>query len=282
MEKTIEKFGIPILMAFILIMYFFNNIIGVNGKLIIVNYSIIFLIFLAWLISIIRTIKEKKKSKIIPCIIITIFAIISFILVATTFFPGQYIQILAQIGIGIFIYEIIDLFKIKFSKNIINISSLIIGIIIITTFLLSQLITMEKYKKSLENIYNIMTSPELTYEKLSSELETLTLEHQSSIEYENEIVKKTFVTPAYYYKKLYISQIESIENINTYTIKKRKSLNKNRQNLDDLVENMSTGANAIFEALTKEMFTTLSITVLEIIMLISLGILNNKQEFKSK
>ena len=46
MKKTIEKFGIPILMAFILIMYFFNNIIGVNGKLIIVNYSIIFLIFL--------------------------------------------------------------------------------------------------------------------------------------------------------------------------------------------------------------------------------------------
>lgn len=282
MEKTIEKFGIPILMAFILIMYFLNNIIGVNGKLIIVNYSVIFLIFLTWLISIIRTIKEKKKSKIIPCIIITIFAIISFILVATTLFPGQYIQILAQIGIGIFIYEIIDLFKIKFSKNIINISSLIIGIIIITTFLLSQLITMEKYKKSLEDIHNIMTSPELTYEKLSSGLETLTLVHQSSIEYENEIVEKTFVTPAYYYKKLYISQIESIENINTYTIKKRKSLNKNRQNLDDLVENMSTGANAIFEALTKEMFTTLSITVLEIIMLISLGILNNKQEFKSK
>lgn len=278
MEKTIEKFGIPILMAFILIMYFFNNIIGVNGKLIIVNYSIIFLIFLAWLISIIRTIKEKKKSKIIPCIIITIFAIISFILVATTFFPGQYIQILAQIGIGIFIYEIIDLFKIKFSKNIINISSLIIGIIIITTFLLSQLITMEKYKKSLENIYNIMTSPELTYEKLSSELETLTLEHQSSIEYENEIVKKAFVTPAYYYKKLYISQIETIESINTYTIKKQKSLKRNRQNLNELVENMSTGANAILKELTKNMFTTLSITTLEIIMLISLGILNNKQD----
>ncbi len=278
MEKTIEKFGIPILMAFILIMYFFNNIIGVNGKLIIVNYSIIFLIFLAWLISIIRTIKEKKKSKIIPCIIITIFAIISFILVTTTFFPGQYIQILAQIGIGIFIYEIIDLFKIKFSKNIINISSLIIGIIIITTFLLSQLITMEKYKKSLENIYNIMTSPELTYEKLSSELETLTLEHQSSIEYENEIVKKAFVTPAYYYKKLYISQIETIESINTYTIKKQKSLKRNRQNLNELVENMSTGANAILKELTKNMFTTLSITTLEIIMLISLGILNNKQD----
>lgn len=278
MKKTIEKFGIPILMAFILIMYFFNNIIGVNGKLIIVNYSIIFLIFLAWLISIIRTIKEKKKSKIIPCIIITIFAIISFILVATTFFPGQYIQILAQIGIGIFIYEIIDLFKIKFSKNIINISSLIIGIIIITTFLLSQLITMEKYKKSLENIYNIMTSPELTYEKLSSELETLTLEHQSSIEYENEIVKKAFVTPAYYYKKLYISQIETIESINTYTIKKQKSLKRNRQNLNELVENMSTGANAILKELTKYMFTTLAITTLEIIMLISLGILNNKQD----
>ncbi len=277
MEKTIEKFGIPILMAFILIMYFLNNIIGVNGKLIIVNYSVIFLIFLTWLISIIRTIKEKKKSKIIPCIIITIFAIISFILVATTLFPSEYIQILAQIGVGIFIYEIIDIFKIKFSKNIINISSLIIGIIIIITFLLSQLITMGKYKKSLENIYNIMVSPELTYEKLSSELETLTIVHQSSIEYENEIVKKTFVTPAYYYKKLYISQIESIENINTYTIKKRKSLNKNRQNLDDLVENMSTGANAIFEALSKEMFTTLSITALEIIMLVSLGILNNKQ-----
>lgn len=278
MKKTIEKFGIPILMAFILIMYFFNNIIGVNGKLIIVNYSIIFLIFLAWLISIIRTIKEKKKSKIIPCIIITIFAIISFILVATTFFPGQYIQILAQIGIGIFIYEIIDLFKIKFSKNIINISSLIIGIIIITTFLLSQLITMEKYKKSLENIYNIMTSPELTYEKLSSELETLTLEHQSSIEYENEIVKKAFVTPAYYYKKLYISQIETIESINTYTIKKQKSLKRNRQNLNELVENMSTGANAILKELTKKIFTTLAITTLEIIMLISLGILNNKQD----
>lgn len=278
MEKTIEKFGIPILMAFILIMYFFNNIIGVNGKLIIVNYSIIFLIFLAWLISIIRTIKEKKKSKIIPCIIITIFAIISFILVATTFFPGEYIQLLAQISIGIFIYEIIDLFKIKFSKNTINISSLIIGIIIITTFLLSQLITMEKYKKSLENIYNIMTSPELTYEKLSSELETLTLEHQSSIEYENEIVKKAFVTPAYYYKKLYISQIETIESINTYTIKKQKSLKRNRQNLNELVENMSTGANAILKELTKNMFTTLSITTLEIIMLISLGILNNKQD----
>lgn len=278
MEKTIEKFGIPILMAFIIIMYLFNSLLGANEKSIIANYLVIFLIFLAWLISIIRTIKEKKKSKIIPCIIITIFAIISFILVATTLFPGQYIQILAQIGIGIFIYEIIDLFKIKFSKNIINISSLIIGIIIIITFLLSQLITMEKYKKSLEGFYNIMTSTELTYEKLSIELETLTLEHQSSIEYENEIVKKTFVTPAYYYKKLYISQIESIENINTYMIKKRRSLKKIRQNLNELVDNMSTGANAIFEAFTKEMFTTLSITALEIIMLISLGILNNKKD----
>ena len=277
MKKTIEKFGIPILMAFIIIMYLFNSLLGANEKSIIANYLVIFLIFLAWLISIIRTIKEKKKSKIIPCIIITIFAIISFILVATTLFPSEYIQILAQIGVGIFIYEIIDLFKIKFSKNFINISSLIIGIIIIITFLLSQLITMGKYKKSLEDIYNIMVSPELTYEKLSSELETLTIVHQSSIEYENEIVKKTFVTPAYYYKKLYISQIESIESISTYTIKKQNSSKKNRQNLNELVDNMSTGANAIFEALTKEMFTTLSITALEIIMLVSLGILNNKQ-----
>lgn len=282
MEKTIEKFGIPILMAFIIIMYFFNSLLGANEKSIIANYLVIFLIFLAWLISIIRTIKEKKKSKIIPCIIITIFAIISFILVATTLFPSEYIQLLAQIGIGIFIYEIIDIFKIKFSKNIINISSLIIGITIIITFLLSQLITMEKYKKSLEGFYNIMTSTELTYEKLSIELETLTLEHQSSIEYENEIVKKTFVTPAYYYKTLYISQIESMENINTYMIKKQRSLKKIRQNLNELVDSMSTGANAIFEALAKELFTTLSITALEIIMLISLGILNNKQEFKSK
>lgn len=278
MEKTIEKFGIPILMAFILIMYFFNNIIGVNGKLIIVNYSIIFLIFLAWLISIIRTIKEKKKSKIIPCIIITIFAIISFILVATTFFPGQYIQILAQIGIGIFIYEIIDLFKIKFSKNIINISSLIIGIIIIITFLLSQLIAIGKYKKSINNIYNLITSPELTYEKLSNGLETLTLEHKTSIEYANEKDTKIFITPAYSCKTLYALQIEMIGDINIYTIKNRNTLKKNRQSLNEKAEYIINGTNDVFEAYTKKMFTTLAITTLEIIMLISLGILNNKQD----
>ena len=65
MKKTIKKFCIPILMAFIVIIYILNNISGVENKLIIANYLTIFFIFIAWIISIIRTIKEKKKSKII-------------------------------------------------------------------------------------------------------------------------------------------------------------------------------------------------------------------------
>ena len=46
MKKTIEKFGIPILMVFIVIIYILNNISGVEDKLIIVNYSIIFFNFI--------------------------------------------------------------------------------------------------------------------------------------------------------------------------------------------------------------------------------------------
>ena len=110
MKKTIKKFGIPILMAFIVIIYILNNIIGVKDKLIIVNYLVIFFNLIAWIISIIRTIKEKKKSKIVPCIIITILAIISIILNHTMFFSDSYVQLFAQIGLAIFMYEIIDLF----------------------------------------------------------------------------------------------------------------------------------------------------------------------------
>ena len=60
MKKIFEKFGIPILMVFIVIIYFLNSISGVEDKLIIANYSIIFLNFVAWTISIIRTIKKSK------------------------------------------------------------------------------------------------------------------------------------------------------------------------------------------------------------------------------
>lgn len=274
MKKTIEKFGIPILMAFIVIIYILNNIIGVKDKLIIVNYLIIFFNFIAWIISIIRTIKEKKKSKIVPCIIITILAIISIILSHTMFFSNSYVQLFAQIGLAIFIYEIIDLFKIRFSKNIINILSLIISIVIIITFLLSQLVTIDKYKKSLTNISNFITSPELTYEQFSNEFESLILEYQ---DFNDLINNKIFITNGYYYKGLYGWAVDGFKDMFIINIKNQNTFKKYRQDLNESIEWIMNKMNNNLDEINKGIFTSLSIALLEIIMVISLGILNNKK-----
>lgn len=277
MKKTIEKFGIPILMVFIVIIYILNNISGVEDKLIIVNYSIIFFNFIAWIISIIRAVKEKRKNKIIPCIIITILAILSFILSYNMIFPDFYIQLFAQIGLAIFMYEIIDLFKVRLYKNIINIFSLIISIVIIITFLLSQLVTISKYKESLNNISNFITSPDLTYEKLSSEFEPLILEHQSFNDFTDEIKDKSFITPAYYYKGLYGWAVEGLKDISINNIKNKSTFKKYRQDLNEKMEWLMNAMNNNLDAINKEIATSLFIAILEIIMVISIGILNNKK-----
>lgn len=278
MKKTIEKLGIPILMAFIVIIYIINNIIGVKDKLIIVSYSIIFCNLIAWIISIIRTIKEKKKSKIVPCIIITILAIISIILNYTMFFPDFYVRLLAQIGLVIFIYEIIDLFKIRFSKNIINILSLIISIVIIIIFLLSQLVTIDKYKKSLTNISNFITSPELTYEQFSNEFESLILEYQDFNDFTDKVMNnKKFITNAYYYKGLYGWAVGGFKDMFVINIKNQRTFKKYRQDLNEVIEWIMNAMNNKLDKINKDIFTALSIASLEIIMVISLGILNNKK-----
>lgn len=278
MKKTIEKFGIPILMAFIVIIYILNNIIGVKDKLIIVNYLVIFFNLIAWIISIIRTIKEKKKSKIIPCIIITILAIISIILNHTMFFSDSYVQLFAQIGLAIFMYEIIDLFKIRFSKNIINILSLIISIVIIITFLLSQLVTIDKYKKSLTNISNFITSPELTYEQFSNEFESLILEYQDFNDFTDEVINnKTFITNGYYYKGLYGWAVGGFKDMFITKIKNQSTFKKYRQDLNESIEWIMNKMNNNLDKINKGIFTSLSIALLEIIMVILLGILNNKK-----
>ena len=278
MKKTIEKFGIPILMAFIVIIYILNNIIGVKDKLIIVNYLVIFFNLIAWIISIIRTIKEKKKSKIVPCIIITILAIISIILNHTMFFSDSYVQLFAQIGLAIFMYEIIDLFKIRFSKNIINILSLIISIVIIITFLLSQLVTIDKYKKSLTNISNFITSPELTYEQFSNEFESLILEYQDFNDFTDEVINnKTFITNGYYYKGLYGWAVGGFKDMFITNIKNQSTFKKYRQDLNESIEWIMNKMNNNLDKINKSIFTSLSIALLEIIMVILLGILNNKK-----
>lgn len=278
MKKTIEKFGIPILMAFIVIIYILNNIIGVKDKLIIVNYLVIFFNLIAWIISIIRTIKEKKKSKIVPCIIITILAIISIILNHTMFFSDSYVQLFAQIGLAIFMYEIIDLFKIRFSKNIINILSLIISNVIIITFLLSQLVTIDKYKKSLTNISNFITSPELTYEQFSNEFESLILEYQDFNDFTDEVINnKTFITNGYYYKGLYGWAVGGFKDMFITKIKNQSTFKKYRQDLNESIEWMMNKMNKNLDKINKGIFTSLSIALLEIIMVILLGILNNKK-----
>lgn len=278
MKKTIEKFGIPILMAFIVIIYILNNIIGVKDKLIIVNYLVIFFNLIAWIISIIRTIKEKKKSKIVPCIIITILAIISIILNHTMFFSDSYVQLFAQIGLAIFMYEIIDLFKIRFSKNIINILSLIISIVIIITFLLSQLVTIDKYKKSLTNISNFITSPELTYEQFSNEFESLILEYQDFNDFTDEVINnKTFITNGYYYKGLYGWAVGGFKDMFITKIKNQSTFKKYRQDLNESIEWIMNKMNNNLDKINKGIFTSLSIALLEIIMVILLGILNNKK-----
>ncbi len=278
MKKTIEKFDIPILMAFIVIIYILNNIIGVKDKLIIVNYLVIFFNLIAWIISIIRTIKEKKKSKIVPCIIITILAIISIILNHTMFFSDSYVQLFAQIGLAIFMYEIIDLFKIRFSKNIINILSLIISIVIIITFLLSQLVTIDKYKKSLTNISNFITSPELTYEQFSNEFESLILEYQDFNDFTDEVINnKTFITNGYYYKGLYGWAVGGFKDMFITNIKNQSTFKKYRQDLNESIEWIMNKMNNNLDKINKGIFTSLSIALLEIIMVILLGILNNKK-----
>lgn len=278
MKKTIEKFGIPILMAFIVIIYILNNIIGVKDKLIIVNYLVIFFNLIAWIISIIRTIKEKKKSKIVPCIIITILAIISIILNHTMFFSDSYVQLFAQIGLAIFMYEIIDLFKIRFSKNIINILSLIISNVIIIIFLLSQLVTIDKYKKSLTNISNFITSPELTYEQFSNEFESLILEYQDFNDFTDEVINnKTFITNGYYYKSLYGWAVGGFKDMFITKIKNQSTFKKYRQDLNESIEWIMNKMNNNLDKINKGIFTSLSIALLEIIMVILLGILNNKK-----
>lgn len=277
MKKTIEKFGIPILMVFIVIIYILNNILGIEDKLIIVNYSIIFFNFIAWIISIIRTVKEKRKSKIIPCIIITILAILSFILNYNMFFPDFYIQLFAQIGLAIFMYEIVDLSKIRLFKNMLNIFSLIMSIVIIISFLLSQLVTISKYKESLNNISNFITSPDLTYEKLSSEFEPLILEHQNFNDFTDEIKDKSFITPAYYYKSLYGWAVEGLKDISIITIKNKSTFKKYRQDLNEKMEWFMNAMNNNLDSINKKIATSLFIAILEIIMVISIGILNNKK-----
>lgn len=277
MKKTIEKFGIPILMAFIVIIYILNIITGVEDKLIIVNYLIFFLNFVAWIMSIIRTIKEKKKSKIVPCIILTIFAIISVILNYTTFFPDSYVSLFSQIGLAIFMYEIIDLFKIRFTKNIINILSVIISIVIIITFLLSQLVTIEKYKKSVTNIFNFITSPELTYKNLSDEFEELVLEYQDFNDFLDEVNNKTFITPAYYYKGVYGLNIGYFKDNVIVIVKNQKTFKKYRDDLNKQIEWVMNAMNMVLDGINEEIFSSLFIASLEIIMVISLGILNNKK-----
>lgn len=276
MKENKLEYGFALIIILITIICIFNNIIGVENKLIVVNYTIVFLIFITWIISIVRTKKEKNKIKIIPCVIITCLTIIAFILYYYTFFSQFYIELLAQIGLAIFLYEMMDLFKIELKFNMMNVITLLVCLFIIIVFLLSQILSINKYKSSLKNISNFITSNDLSYEKLSTEFDSLVLEHMTFDEFINSTNQKIFGTQSYVYKGQYGWAIEGLKDTAISNITNKQTFNKYRQNLN---ENMNSFMNAMKnneKEINKRIMESILIFILEITMVCIVGVRNKK------
>lgn len=274
MSQSKLKSSFFLIIILITIIYFFNNISGVNDKLLIVNYTIILLIFIAWIMSIVRTVKEKNKIKIIPCIIITCLVITAFILNNIMFSPSFYIQLLAQIGLSIFLYELMDLFKIELNFNMINIITLFICFLLIIVFLLSQFLTINKYKTSFNNISDFLTSSDLSYEKLSTEFDSLVLDHMTFEEFMDSVDKKLFITPASYYKGMYGWAVEGLNDMSISYITNKQTFNKYRKDLNEKADWFMNSMISIEHPIKQTLISSLFITILEIIMAFIVGVKN--------
>lgn len=223
-----------------------------------------------------RTIKEKNKIKIIPCVIVTSLAIIAFILENTMFFSQFYIQLLAQIGLAIFLYEMMDLFKIELKLNMMNVITLLICFFIIIIFLLSQILSINKYKSSLKNISNFVTSNDLSYEKLSTEFDSLVLEHMTFDEFVSSLNKKIFVTPSYYYKGQYVWAIDGFKNMSISHITNKKTFNKYRSDLNEKIDWFRNAIESTEREINKLIMKSIIIVILEITMVCIVGVRNKK------
>lgn len=265
MKKTF-----PLIIFGIGLFYIFYNITGVEDKLLLVNYIITFLIFLTWIISIIRAIKENKKSKVIPCIIITILSITAIILNYIIIYPNEFIQFFTQIGLALFLYEIIDLFKITFKANLINIISVSLCFMIIIMFGSTQIIKVDKFAKSLKDISNFITSDDLTYNKMKSEYDSLVLKHMN---YEDEffpsLEKKIIVTPAYIYEGNYALNVDVISNWITTTNK--SNFNNLKHSFNDFKNSSINTSLKLSSSIKRNIIIEIIIALTEIIAAIFIG-----------
>lgn len=273
MKENKSKYGFALIILLITIIYIINNITGLEDKLIPINYMIIFLIFVTWIISIVRTIKEKNKIKIIPCVIITGLTIIAYILVNNIFFPQFYIRLLAQIGLAIFLYEVMDLLKIELRFNMMNVIISLICIFIIITFLLSQIMSINKYKSSLRNISNFIKLNDLSYEKLSTEFDSMVLEH---INFDNSLNKKIFVTPAYMYEGYYGWAVDGLRGIYANVITNKQTFNEFRQNLERDMDSIINAVKQREKEINKDIMQSIIIAVFEITMVCIVGVRNKE------
>lgn len=273
-----KKIGFSLIFILITIIFFLNSIVGVENKLIAVNYIIILLIFIAWIISIVKTIKEKNKMKIIPCVLITILAILAFASKMIFFFHNISISLLAQIGLAIFLYEIIDLFNIEWNFNLINAITLSICSLSIVVFLFSQIISINKYKSSLNNISNLLTSSELTYEKLLTDFETLVIDNTTwDNEYNKSVEQKVFLTPAYMYKGYYCWAIMAFKSVAISPITNQQTFIKYREELKQQTNRFMTFVETSEKNLNKMILEAISIMILETVMVFTIGIKNKNK-----
>ncbi len=277
MKENKLKCGFAIMVVLITLIFFSNSIVGINGRLFIVNYIIMFSILLTWIISIVRTIKDRNKIKIIPCILIMILVIIAFIVVENVIFSGFYIEILAQIGLAIFLYEIMDIFKIELKVNILNLITISICFLIIIVFLLSQILSINKCKSSLNDISNFINSDDLTYEKLYEGYDSLVLEHMDHEEYLKKTSKKIFVTQAQGYKGLYIGIVDLLKTSMLSSITNKRTFKKNREWLKELFERLDDVCKSEEEEINKEIMKSIFFAIFDMTIVCIEGKRNQKE-----
>lgn len=275
MQENKFKYGFSIIIVLITIMYFFNTTAGIDNKLIVVNYLEVFLIFIAWVISIVKTIREKDKMKIIPCVIITVLCIIAFASKTTVLFSKIPISLLAEIGLAIFLYEIMDLLNIEWNFNIINVITISICSFFIAVFLFNQITFINRYKNSLKDISNFLTSSDLTYKKLSTEFETLVIDKTTwDDEYNKSVEQRIFMTPAYIYKGVYCWAIMSLKSVAMSPIKNQQTFIKYREELKKQTDWTMTSVETLEKVTHKMILESISIMILETVMVFVVGIKN--------
>lgn len=273
MEKNRFKLWFPIMLILITANYIYNNSVEIGGKVIVFKYIVIFFNFIAWIISIVRTIREKNKFKIIPCVIITILVIAAFVIESKMLFSDFYIQILAQIGLAVFLYEIIDLFKIEFKLKWLDIIIGIICFFIIIIFLLNQLLTINKYKKSLNDVSKFIKSEDLSYEKFSEELNLFLGEYNDISNYTSE---KMFLTPSEWYRLQYdLVAIWLDEGVRS-VIKNKKTFNEYIEWVNEETDRNIDIINENEKEINKIIISSTIIWVMDITILCVIGTKNRK------